>query len=167
MGRALLVSGPCGAGKTTVGAELSRLLGCPVVEVDAVKLERRGTTVTSRLDHFTEAGRRAAAALRQQGCAIVVEAFAGESWVDLVIRELPEGTQVSHFYLWCDLAEAVRRKAGELSPEVVGGQFQRFNGATFPGRVSFDTTARPATEVASEIAAMFLGSGTRPVANSE
>ena len=152
----ILISGPCGAGKTSVADELSRLLGCRIVEVDDVKRERYGTTEKSAPGDFTEAGRRARDVLAEDGRAIVVEAFGEEHWVELVRRELPDNTVVRNVYLWCDEGEAIRRKAGTLSPGVVRHQFRRFPGPSFSGRISIDTTSRNPMAVAGIISQLLL-----------
>lgn len=117
-----------------------------------MKIERHGTTAKSTPGDFSEAGRRAKAALAEHGRVIAVEAFGEDYWVQLVTTELPSGTTISHVYLWCDPDIAVSRKADQLPEAVVRGQFQRFKTATHPGRASFDTTTRPAADVANEIA---------------
>ncbi len=158
---AIFISGPCGAGKSSVADNLSQLLNCRIVEVDDVKRERYGTTERSTDDDFTQAGRRAKEVLREDDEVIVVEAFATEFYVELVRRELPDHTPVQHFYLWSDEAEAVRRKDRKLSLSVVHHQFRRFPGRTYRGRTSIDTTARTASDIAAEIALTVRGTASR------
>ncbi len=160
MGSAIFISGPAGAGKSSVAVELSKLLHCPVVEVDDVKLKRRCTTERSSTEDLVDAGDQAAAALAKSDQVIVVEAFGPEApFVELVAQQLPRSTSIRHFYLWCQPDIAVERKKGALSPSIVRQQFGRFPGPAHPDRTSINTTRRRVQEVAAEIATALEGTG--------
>jgi adenylate kinase family enzyme len=60
MVRLILLRGVPGAGKTTVArAFAAKFSGWDVVQVDDIKIERRGTTLEFHRDDWAESGRRA------------------------------------------------------------------------------------------------------------
>jgi shikimate kinase len=106
----VVLVGPPGAGKTTVGRALARRMGLAFTDVDAVIVERVGKPIA---DMFTEDGEDAFRALER---AVVAEALAstdgvlalgGGSVLAAVTRERLRGHRVVH--LTVGLADGIRR----------------------------------------------------------
>jgi shikimate kinase len=106
----VVLVGPPGAGKTTVGRALARRMGLAFIDVDAVIVERAGKPIA---DMFTEDGEDAFRALER---AVVAEALAstdgvlalgGGSVLAAVTRERLRGHRVVH--LTVGLADGIRR----------------------------------------------------------
>ena len=106
----MVLVGPPGAGKTTVGRALARRMGLAFTDVDAVIVERAGKPIA---DMFTEDGEDAFRALER---AVVAEALAstdgvlalgGGSVLAAVTRERLRGHRVVH--LTVGLADGIRR----------------------------------------------------------
>jgi shikimate kinase len=106
----VVLVGPPGAGKTTVGRALARRMGLAFTDVDAVIVERAGKPIA---DMFTEDGEDAFRALER---AVVAEALAstdgvlalgGGSVLAAVTRERLRGHRVVH--LTVGLADGIRR----------------------------------------------------------
>jgi predicted kinase len=154
-----VLSGPPGAGKTSVARELAALLGnADIVEVDDIKKERYGDTRCCKphLD-FPEAGRRAVKRLESCSTVIVVEAFAVDEFLELVLQQLPRDVQVDNFLLWCDVDTAVKRattrEVDRITEDDVRRVFACFKGA-YPNRRKIDTDAADPSETAAEIATL-------------
>ena len=106
----MVLVGPPGAGKTTVGRALARRMGLAFTDVDAIIVERAGKPIA---DMFTEDGEDAFRALER---AVVAEALAstdgvlalgGGSVLAAVTRERLRGHRVVH--LTVGLADGIRR----------------------------------------------------------
>lgn len=107
---AVVLVGPPGAGKSTVAAELGRLLDLPVRDTDADVAEMAGTTIA---DIFLEQGEAAFRALERDAVARAlaehrgVLALGGGAVLDPVTEELLSGRQV--VFLDVGVADAARR----------------------------------------------------------
>jgi shikimate kinase len=106
----VVIVGPPGAGKTTVGRALARRMGLPFTDIDALIVERAGKSIA---DMFTEDGEDVFRALER---AVVAEALGSTDGVlalgvgsvlAAVTRERLRGHRVVH--LTVGLADGIRR----------------------------------------------------------
>jgi shikimate kinase len=162
---ALVLVGPPGSGKTTVGRVLARRLGVPFTDVDALIVERIGKSIA---EMFTEDGEDAFRALERE---VVAEALAaatggvlalgGGSVLAASTRERLRGHRV--VLLWVGLADGLRRTGMSTARPLLAGVNPR---ATFKalldGRaplyrevatVEVDTSRRSANQVARAVLA--------------
>lgn len=106
----LVVVGPPGSGKTTVGRMLARRLGVAFTDVDALIVERIGKPIAAM---FTEEGEDAFRALEREIVAEALDgtdgvlALGGGSVLAASTREQLRGHRV--VLLWVGLADGVRR----------------------------------------------------------
>ena len=109
----LFLIGPMGAGKTTVGAQLARLLGLPFIDMDGHLETRTGATVAQLFAREGEDGfrKREAEALAEleQGPPGVVALGGGAACTEEAWRRMRRAGVV--VALWADAAELVRRLA--------------------------------------------------------
>ena len=146
----LILSGPPGSGKTTAALELQRLVeGAEIVEVDDIKEQLHEGKCVVAVD-FPEAGIRAARVMQEGKIAVVVEAFADQHHIDLVLSKLEGPVDPLVILHTCDEGIAIERKANDLPPDVVRGQHARFRGS-YEGRSRIDTTDKSPREVAEII----------------
>jgi shikimate kinase len=141
----VVLVGPPGAGKTTVGRLLARRLGLGFTDVDALIVERAGKPIA---DMFTEDGEDAFRALER---AVVAEALTatdgvlalgGGSVLAAVTRERLRGHRVVH--LKVGLADGIRRTGMSTARPLLAGVNPR---ATF--KALLDARAPLYREVAS------------------
>ena len=71
----LILIGPMGAGKTSIGRRLAERLGLHFVDVDHLVVERAGADIPTLFEHVGEAG------FRERECAALALALAGEGQV--------------------------------------------------------------------------------------
>jgi shikimate kinase len=118
----VVLVGPPGAGKTTVGRLLARRLGLGFTDVDALIVERAGKPIA---DMFTEDGEDAFRALER---AVVAEALTatdgvlalgGGSVLAAVTRERLRGHRVVH--LKVGLADGIRRTGMSTARPLLAG----------------------------------------------
>ena len=118
----MVLVGPPGAGKTTVGRLLARRLGLGFTDVDALIVERAGKPIA---DMFTEDGEDAFRALER---AVVAEALTttdgvlalgGGSVLAAVTRERLRGHRVVH--LKVGLADGIRRTGMSTARPLLAG----------------------------------------------
>jgi shikimate kinase len=118
----VVLVGPPGAGKTTVGRVLARRLGLGFTDVDALIVERAGKPIA---DMFTEDGEDAFRALER---AVVAEALVstdgvlalgGGSVLAAVTRERLRGHRVVH--LKVGLADGIRRTGMSTARPLLAG----------------------------------------------
>jgi shikimate kinase len=118
----VVLVGPPGAGKTTVGRVLARRLGLGFTDVDALIVERAGKSIA---EVFTEDGEDAFRALER---AVVAEALTatdgvlalgGGSVLAAVTRERLRGHRVVH--LKVGLADGIRRTGMSSARPLLAG----------------------------------------------
>lgn len=121
-GPALVLVGPPGSGKTTVGRALARRLELPFTDVDAVIVERIGKSIA---DMFTDDGEDAFRALEREVVAQAlattpgVLALGGGSVLAAQTRERLRGHCV--VLLWVGLADGIRRTGMSTARPLLAG----------------------------------------------
>jgi shikimate kinase len=159
---ALVLVGPPGAGKTTVGRVLARRLGMSFTDVDALIVERAGKSIA---EMFTEDGEDAFRALERE---VVAEALAatdgvlalgGGSVLAASTRERLRGHRV--VLLWVGLADGLRRTGMSTARPLLAGvnpraTFKALLDARAPlyrevATVEVDTSRRSANQVARAV----------------
>ncbi len=158
----LVLVGPPGAGKTTVGRALARRLGVDFTDIDAVIVARAGKSIS---DMFLQDGEDAFRALERE---IVAEALAGVSGVLALgggsvlaerTRERLRGHRV--VYLSVGLADGLRRTGMSTARPLLAGvnprsTFKALLDARAPlyrevATVEVDTVRRSANQVARAV----------------
>ena len=152
----VIIRGTMGAGKTSVASALLEM-GFAIVEVDDIKIEKRGTT-TSCIENedFPEAGRRASRHLRCGHPIAVIEAFVNKNHLDMVFSEIcrsPEDQNVSVFWLECDEETALKRHGNGFSQKTIQNQFARYSNRYKLGQYEhvIDTSKKSLEAVVQEI----------------
>lgn len=158
----LVLVGPPGAGKSTVGKVLARRMGVGFTDVDGLIVERAGTTIA---DIFLHDGEDAFRALEREvvaqalGTVDGVLALGGGSVLDAGTRALLRGHRVAH--LTVSLADGLRRTGMSTARPLLAGVNPR---ATFKAllddraplyrevaTVEVDTARRSANQVARAV----------------
>jgi shikimate kinase len=158
----LVVVGPPGAGKTTVGRVLARRLGVPFTDVDELLVERGGKSIAAM---FTEDGEDAFRALEREVVAEALEAtdgvlaLGGGSVLAASTRARLRGHRV--VLLWVGLADGLRRTGMSTARPLLAGvnpraTFKALLDARAPlyrevATVEVDTSRRSANQVARAV----------------
>ena len=158
----LVLVGPPGAGKTTVGRVLARRIGATFTDVDALIVERAGKPIAAM---FTEDGEDAFRALEREvvaealGTADGVLALGGGSVLAASTRERLRGHRV--VLLWVGLADGIRRTGMSTARPLLAGvnpraTFKALLDARAPlyrevATVEVDTSRRSANQVARAV----------------
>ena len=159
---ALVLVGPPGAGKTTVGRVLARRIGATFTDVDALIVERAGKPIAAM---FTEDGEDAFRALEREvvaealGTTDGVLALGGGSVLAASTRERLRGHRV--VLLWVGLADGLRRTGMSTARPLLAGvnpraTFKALLDARAPlyrevATVEVDTSRRSANQVARAV----------------
>jgi shikimate kinase len=160
----LVLVGPPGSGKTTVGRVLARRLGVSFTDVDALLVERAGKSIAAI---FTEDGEDAFRALEREvvaealAAATGVLALGGGSVLAASTRERLCGHRV--VLLWVGLADGLRRTGMSTARPLLAGvnpraTFKALLDARAPlyrevATVEVDTSRRSANQVARAVLA--------------
>ena len=158
----LVLVGPPGAGKTTVGRVLARRIGVTFTDVDALIVERAGKPIAAM---FTEDGEDAFRALEREvvaealGTTDGVLALGGGSVLAASTRERLRGHRV--VLLWVGLADGLRRTGMSTARPLLAGvnpraTFKALLDARAPlyrevATVEVDTSRRSANQVARAV----------------
>ena len=158
----LVLVGPPGAGKTTVGRVLARRIGATFTDVDALIVERAGKPIAAM---FTEDGEDAFRALEREvvaealGTTDGVLALGGGSVLAASTRERLRGHRV--VLLWVGLADGLRRTGMSTARPLLAGvnpraTFKALLDARAPlyrevATVEVDTSRRSANQVARAV----------------
>ena len=119
---ALVLVGPPGAGKTTVGRVLARRIGATFTDVDALIVERAGKPIAAM---FTDDGEDAFRALEREVVAEALRttdgvlALGGGSVLAASTRERLRGHRV--VLLWVGLADGLRRTGMSTARPLLAG----------------------------------------------
>ena len=159
---ALVLVGPPGAGKTTVGRALARRLGVSFTDVDALIVERIGKSIG---EMFTDEGEDAFRALEREVVAEALStedgvlALGGGSVLAASTRERLRGHRV--VLLWVGLADGIRRTGMSTARPLLAGvnpraTFKALLDARAPlyrevATVEVDTSRRSASQVARAV----------------
>ncbi len=159
---ALVVVGPPGSGKTTVGRALAQRLGVPFTDADALIVEQAGKSIA---EMFTDDGEDAFRALEREVVAEAlttargVLALGGGSVLAERTRERLRGHRV--VLLWVGLADGIRRTGMSTARPLLAGvnpraTFKALLDARAPlyrevATVEVDTSRRPADQVTREV----------------
>jgi shikimate kinase len=154
----VVIVGPPGAGKTTVGRLLARRMGLAFTDIDAVIVERAGKPIA---DMFTEDGEDAFRALERAVVAEALEstdgvlALGGGSVLAAITRERLRGHRVVHLNV--GLADGIRRTGMSAARPLLAGvnpraTFKALLDARAPlyrevATVEIDTNRRSANQV--------------------
>ena len=124
-GRARIVLvGFMGAGKTTVGRHLARLLGWDFIDLDALVAERAGKPVAAIFREVGEAGVRAAeheAAVEVAGRRFVVLAAGGGAFISPATRAALSGDALT-VWLRCTLPALLARIGNDANRPLAGSR---------------------------------------------
>jgi shikimate kinase len=158
----VVLVGPPGAGKTTVGRVLARRMGVAFTDIDALIVERAGKSIA---DLFTEDGEDVFRALERALVAEALEstdgvlALGGGSVLAAVTRERLRGHRVVH--LSVGLADGIRRTGMSSARPLLAGvnpraTFKALLDARAPlyrevATVVIDTNRRSAGQVARAV----------------
>jgi shikimate kinase len=158
----LVIVGPPGSGKTTVGRVLARRLGVGFSDVDAMIVERIGKSIA---EMFTDEGEDAFRALEREVVAQAladtdgVLALGGGSVLAADTRERLRGHRV--VLLWVGLADGIRRTGLSTARPLLAGvnpraTFKALLDARAPlyrevATVEVDTSRRSANQVARAV----------------
>jgi len=158
----LVLVGPPGSGKTTVGRVLARRLGVPFTDVDSLIVERIGKSIA---EMFTEDGEDAFRALEREIVADALDAadgvlaLGGGSVLAASTRERLRGHRV--VLLWVGLADGLRRTGMSTARPLLAGvnpraTFKALLDARAPlyrevATVEVDTSRRSANQVARAV----------------
>ncbi len=160
----VVLIGPPGAGKTTVGQLLAQRLGLPLIDTDAVIVAREGRSipdifVDSGEERFREVERQAvAAALREEHAVIALGGGA-------ILNERTRAELAGHTVVFLDVAlRDASRRAGfdqgrpllALNPRGQWLALMELRRPIYEGlaRLQIDTNDRTPQEVADELAAL-------------
>jgi shikimate kinase len=159
---ALVLVGPPGAGKTTVGRVLARRIGATFTDVDALIVERAGKPIAAM---FTDDGEDAFRALERDVVAEALRttdgvlALGGGSVLAASTRERLRGHRV--VLLWVGLADGLRRTGMSTARPLLAGvnpraTFKALLDARAPlyrevATVEVDTSRRSANQVARAV----------------
>jgi shikimate kinase len=159
---ALVLVGPPGAGKTTVGRLLSHRLGVSFTDVDALIVDRVGKSIA---DMFTEDGEDAFRTVEREVVAEALEAtegvlaLGGGSVLAASTRARLRGHRV--VLLWVGLADGIRRTGMSTARPLLAGvnpraTFKALLDARAPlyrevATVEVDTSRRTAGQVARTV----------------
>lgn len=119
---ALVVVGPPGSGKTTVGRALAQRLGVPFTDADALIVERVGKSIA---EMFTDDGEDAFRALEREVVAHALDtargvlALGGGAVLAAQTRERLRGHRV--VLLWVGLADGIRRTGMSTARPLLAG----------------------------------------------
>lgn len=111
----IVLVGPMGSGKSTVGAALAERLGVAFHDLDACIERHVGMTIRQVFEQRGEPGFRSVE--RELACDLLrrsdpgVVAFGGGTFMDPVVRETVRSQRVRTVYLQVDAAEASTRLA--------------------------------------------------------
>jgi shikimate kinase len=160
----LVLVGPPGAGKTTVGRVLARRLGVSFTDVDVLIVERAGKPIA---DMFTDDGEDAFRALEREVVADAlavttgVLALGGGSVLAASTRERLRGHRV--VLLWVGLADGIQRTGMSTARPLLAGvnpraTFKALLDARAPlyrevATLEVDTSRRSANQVARAVLA--------------
>lgn len=158
----LVLVGPPGAGKTTVGRVLARRLGVPFTDADALVVQRAGKSIA---DIFTQDGEPAFRVLEREVVAEALEggdgvlALGGGAVLADDTRERLRGHRV--VYLSVGLADGLRRTGMSTARPLLAGvnpraTFKALLDARIPlyrevATVEVDTVRRSANQVAHAV----------------
>jgi shikimate kinase len=158
----LVIVGPPGAGKTTVGRVLARRLGVSFTDVDTLIVERIGKPIA---EMFTQDGEDAFRALEREIVAEALEtaegvlALGGGSVLAASTRERLRGHRV--VLLWVGLSDGLRRTGMSTARPLLAGvnpraTFKALLDARAPlyrevATVEVDTSRRSANQVARAV----------------
>jgi shikimate kinase len=158
----LVLVGPPGSGKTTVGRVLARRLGISFTDIDALIVARIGKSIG---EMFTDDGEDAFRALEREvvaealGTADGVLALGGGSVLAASTRERLRGHRV--VLLWVGLADGIRRTGMSTARPLLAGvnpraTFKALLDARAPlyrevATVEVDTSRRTANQVARAV----------------
>lgn len=174
----MVLVGPPGAGKTTVGRALARQMGLAFTDIDALIVERAGKSIP---DLFTEDGEDAFRALERALVAEALEstdgvlALGGGSVLAAVTRERLRGHRVVH--LSVGLADGIRRTGMSSARPLLAGvnpraTFKALLDARAPlyrevATVVIDTNRRSANQVARAVLEAIGESTPNPAESTE
>lgn len=174
----MVLVGPPGAGKTTVGRALARRMGLVFTDIDALIIERAGKSIA---DLFMEDGEDV---FRELERAVVAEALAstdgvlalgGGSVLAAVTRERLRGHRVVH--LTVGLADGIRRTGMSGARPLLAGvnpraTFKALLDARAPlyrevATVEIDTSRRSANQVVRDVLAAIGEPAEDPVDSAD
>ena len=164
--RLVLLRGCVRAGKSTVCKTLAESPNVRVIEMDAYKREKYGTSrACNPTTDFPAIGRLAKAALKQGFDVILEEGFVEEAHVKMTIRWAglePSSPQLVCVWMDCALDVAMQRKGRGLPPDALAVQYARYAQRYVPdNELLLDTSPLDLPTVAVQLVSELKARGVR------
>lgn len=152
----VLVRGLTGTGKSLLSNHLidRNNLNITKLEIDDIKRRKYGTTTKCKPEvDFQEAGAQAAELLKKGINVIVEEAFCTKAHIGFFLKGANiniSDPKLLVIRLKCSVETSIKRKKGQLDPQIIRGQYSRIV-EDIENEIVFDTENYSIKEIADKI----------------